>query len=144
MEVSAAVGLVSGLIAIFSFLTGVSSIRGLRRPAGSGSSPAAERHRTRQWVVLGLSAPVFLVSMAVTLGRGLMSGDDTGGTRFLLLLLGAVFLWRYAVRWHASVPWPAFLLGGAVVLGALGWLFGTISAGSSMRVLVMPTPSIDP
>ena len=58
-----------------------------------------------------------------------MNGDDTGGTQFLLLVIGAVLLWRHVAAWHRSTPWPAFLLGATAALGGLGFVFGSVSSG---------------
>jgi len=121
------IGLLSGLLAMFTFLTGTTSARELFRRA-SGRPAARPTSRRRLWLVFVLSAPVFVLSMVATLGRAL-NGDDTGGTQFLLLLIGAVLLLLYSTRWSASMPWSIFLITCLVALGGLGFLMGTMSAG---------------
>jgi hypothetical protein len=128
VDLSDIIGLVSGLIGIFTFLTGFTSARGLAgRPAPGVPAPSGPR-RSRLRLVLGLSIPVFAVSMAVTLGQGL-AGSDTGGAQFLLLVAGAVLLALYALRLHRTVSWPAFLGRAVLALGGLGFLMGSVSRG---------------
>jgi hypothetical protein len=123
------VGLVSGLIAIFTFLTGVTSVRELRRGGRAGGGPpVAEPRRARLRLVLGLSVPVFLVTSIYTLSQGL-AGSDTGGAQFLLLVAGALLLAFYATALRRTVPWAVFAVVCAVALPALGLVMGSISRG---------------
>lgn len=125
--VSDVIGLLSGLLAMFTFLTGTTSARDLILRAGG--QPAVEpTSRRRLWLVFGVSAPVFVLSMVVTLNAGL-DGSDTGGAQFVLLLIGALLLVAYALRWSRSMRWTAFLVTCFVVLGSLGLLMGAISRG---------------
>lgn len=128
-----AVGLASGLLGVFTFLTGITSARQLRSGT-AGRLIISARRRFRLWLVLGLSVPVFLVSMSITWARG-MNGDDTGGTQFLLLLIGAAALSYYVVRLRAWLPWLAFFSACTLALGGLGLLFGSISAGEEAEGL---------
>lgn len=127
MMISDLIGLLSGLLAVFTFLTGTTSARELVRRA-TGRPADRSTSRRRAWLVLAVSAPVFVLSMVVTLSAG-MNGSDTGGTQFLLLLIGAVLLLIYAIRWSASMGWTAFLVTCLAVLGGLGYLMGSVSVG---------------
>lgn len=135
MDTSDVIGLVSGLLAIFTFLTGITSIRDLAQVRTGSSSPANRAHQTRSRLVLALSIPVFAVSMVITLTQGL-AGSDTGGAQFLLLAAGAILLLVYAVslrhRWH----WAAFFVTSVVVLGVLGFVMGTVSRGEEAESML--------
>lgn len=121
------IGLLSGLLAVFTFLTGTTSARELLRRAG-GRAPGRPTSDRRPQLVLGVSAPVFVLSMVVTLALGL-NGSDVAGTQFVLLVIGAVLLFGYALRWSRSMPWTAFLVTCVVALGSLGLMMGTLSMG---------------
>jgi hypothetical protein len=125
---SEVVGTVSGLLAVFTFLTGAGSIRELRLLRTAAESPATARRRSRLRWVVWLSAPVFAVSLVVTWTQG-QHGSDTGGARFLLLLAGGLLLVLYATVLRHSVSWGAFLVLCVAGLGGLGLLFGSISGG---------------
>lgn len=122
------VGVVSGLIAIFTFLTGATSARELRRPSSTGQGPLSPQRRSRLRLILWLSVPIFIISLVTTLSQGLQ-GSDTGGTQFLLLIGGAILLWLYATVLRQSISSALFLVTCVVVLGGLGLLFGAISVG---------------
>lgn len=128
MDFPKIVGVVSGLIAIFTFLTGVTSARELRTSGSTGQGPRSPQRRSRLRLILWLSVPVFIISLVITLSQGLQ-GSDTGGTQFLLLLGGAILLRLYATVLRQSMSSALFLVTCVVVLGGLGLLFGTISAG---------------
>jgi hypothetical protein len=139
MDASSLVGTLSGLLAIFTFLTGVTSVKDLRRPArlpasrsrvpGSRSrQPDEGAQRSRSLVVLAISAPVFVIALVITLTRGL-GGSDTGGAQFLLLVAGAALLLLYATTLQASMAWPRFFVICVVGLGVIGFLMGSVSRG---------------
>jgi hypothetical protein len=139
MDTSSLVGTLSGLLAIFTFLTGVTSVKDLRRPArlpasrsrlpGSRSrQPDEGAQRSRSLVVLAISAPVFVIALVITLTKGL-AGSDTGGAQFLLLVAGAVLLLLYATTLRASMAWPRFFGLCVVGLGVIGFLMGSVSRG---------------
>jgi hypothetical protein len=139
MDTSSLVGTLSGLLAIFTFLTGVTSVKDLRRPArlpasrsrlpGSRSrQPDEGAQRSRSLVVLAISAPVFVIALVITLTRGL-GGSDTGGAQFLLLVAGAALLLLYATTLQASMAWPRFFAICVVGLGVIGFLMGSVSRG---------------
>jgi hypothetical protein len=139
MDTSSLVGTLSGLLAIFTFLTGVTSAQDLRRPArlpasrsrvpGSRSrQPDEGAQRSRSLVVLAISAPVFVIALVITLTRGL-GGSDTGGAQFLLLAAGAALLLLYATTLQASMAWPRLFVICVVGLGVIGFLTGSVSRG---------------
>ena len=142
------IGLVSGLLAIFTFTTGATSIGELRRrtarrnatgqrggAAGDETVGGVSDRRSRPRLVLFLSVPVFLVSLVVTLSAGL-NGSDTGGAQFVLLLEGAALLLLYATRLRRRLPWGSFLTLCMGILGASGWVMGTISRGEQVAGLL--------
>lgn len=139
------VGLLSGLLAIFSFSTGITSVGQLRRASGreggadirksSGASGAGGPERRRARIILWVSVPVFVVSLAVTLTAGL-GGSDTGGAQFVLLVEGAALLLVYAQRMRRRMPWSRFLALCIVVIGASGLLMGVMSRGEEVEGLV--------
>jgi lysylphosphatidylglycerol synthetase-like protein (DUF2156 family) len=140
MDASSLVGTLSGLLAIFTFLTGVTSVKDLRRsarlPASRSRLPGSRSRqpddegaqRSRSLVVLAVSAPVFVIALIITLTRGL-GGSDTGGAQFLLLVAGAVLLLLYATTLQASMAWPRFFAICVVGLGVIGFLMGSVSRG---------------
>ncbi|MGQ0775325.1 MAG: hypothetical protein ACT4NY_13025 [Pseudonocardiales bacterium] len=128
MDYREIVGVVSGLISIFVFLTGVTSARELRKPSITGEGSVSPQRRSGLRLILWLSVPVFIMSLVITLSSGLQ-GSDTGGTQFLLLIGGAILLRLYATVLRQSLSVALFLVTCVVVLGGLGLLFGTISAG---------------
>jgi hypothetical protein len=144
MDASSLVGTLSGLIAIFSFVTGVTSIKDLHRPSPPSTSRArsatrraqdATRSRSTEGVqhsrslrVLAISAPIFFVALIITLMQGL-GGSDTGGAQFLLLIVGAALLLLYATALHSSMSWPRFFAICVAGLGVIGFLMGSASRG---------------
>lgn len=130
-ELGSFVGIISGLIAIFSFITGVNSLAAIRRVRRSaqGASPGATRPAMRK-LLLALS--VFVVSIAITAAMGL-AGSDTGGIMCLLLILCLLTVvslhWLPACRRISLSTWgPITGIGFA----AIGLLLGSISSGEEV------------
>lgn len=146
MSILDIVGLLSGLLAIFSFSTGVTSVGQLRRasaresdseartPAGVSSAASPER-LVRARIMLWVSVPVFVISLVVTLMAGL-GGSDTGGAQFVLLVEGAALLLVYAQGMRRRMPWSRFLALCMVVIGASGLLMGVVSRGEEVAGLL--------
>lgn len=140
------VGLLSGLLAIFSFSTGITSVAQLRRASAresdteartaAGASSAGRPERLlRARIILWVSVPVFVISLVVTLTAGL-GGSDTGGAQFVLLLEGAALLLAYAQGMRRRMPWSRFLALCLVIIGASGLLMGVISRGEELEGLL--------
>lgn len=129
------IGLVSGLLAIFSFITGVSSARDLFRRRTNGRKVAPRRVALRPGTVFWVSAPVFVVTMTFTLAAGL-GGSDTGGAQFVLLVVAAILLLAYSTGLNRRLGWTGFLMLCIVVLGASGLLMGVMTRGEELQGLL--------
>jgi hypothetical protein len=73
--------------------------------------------------------------MVVTLTAGL-SGSDTAGAQFLLLVVGAGLLLLYATVLNRKLPWPGFLALCLAILGAGGLFMGIFSRGEEAEGLL--------
>lgn len=124
-------GQVSGLIAIFTFLTGVTSIRELQK-VSSHPTPRGVRQRARSTRLLLASIPIFILSLIFTFSNA-MNGSDTGGSQFILLVVAAILLSLYAARWRKRWAWERFLGVCVLTLGILGYVMGSISRGEEME-----------
>lgn len=120
-------GQLSGLIAIFSFLTGVTSIRELQK-LSSHPTPGGVGQRARSTRLLFASVPIFILSLVFTFSSA-MDGSDTGGSQFILLVVAAILLSLYAARWRKRWAWERFLGVCVFVLGGLGYAMGSVSRG---------------
>lgn len=131
-DIGSLVGVISGVISIFTFLTGVNSVRFMRAEAradsGQGPRWAGPRVfvRSRVWIVVVFL--IFLASMAVTLAEGL-AGSDTSGARFLLLLLAGSGLIIFVLRLSRSYSVLSYGLFSIVALTAAGYVIGSVSVG---------------
>lgn len=131
-DIKAIVGLITGVISIFTFLTGVKSLELLKvesRPAAEGAPPPPPRPPVyvRSKALVWLTFLVFLASLAVTLAMGL-SGGDVEGAVFVMLLLGGIAVIVYVLRFRHVAP-LAFGAGATVALGAVGFMLGSVSRG---------------
>jgi hypothetical protein len=122
------IGIVSGLIGIFSFVTGIQSVAQLRtaRQRGSDSHPGLPRSAARRLLVVG---PLFGVSIVVTAAVGLL-GSDTGG--ILCLLLTACLVAVVGFHWLAIdrlLPLNVYGIVATCGIAGLGLLAGTIGRG---------------
>ena len=127
-ELGSIVGIISGLIAIFSFATGINSLTAIRRlrRAPDGSAPAESRPVIRRFLV---ALPLFVVSIAVTAAMGL-SGSDTGGIMCLLLILCLLVVLSF--HWLGIGRVLALRVYGPIsttAIAGMGLLFGSISRG---------------
>lgn len=127
-DLGSVVGIISGLIAIFTFATGINSIAELRilDRTHKGASTSDAKFVRRKLMVVG---PLFGVSIAVTAAMGL-SGSDTGGILSLLLII--CLLAVLAFDWlgiSRIVPITAYGVISALIIAGLGFLFGIISTG---------------
>lgn len=138
-SINAVIGLVSGLIAIYSFVTGVTALPELRRSSAQqvqnrAAAPRWTRRRLRiRLLVIG---PVFAVSLVATLLMGL-SGDDAGGIMFLLLALAGLIVLGYRGLFSQLVSTSVVAAGSVVGLPLLGFVFGTIARGEAGAGFVM-------
>ena len=124
----ALVGLISGLISIFTFLTGVTSLADQRSaPTNSPARPMRRVHVPRGPLTWLLWA-AFAASLAVTLAAGL-SGDDSMGVVFLLLVLGAVCAAVLTYTRLGERDWAIPSLVIVAGMAAAGFAMGTISRG---------------
>jgi len=124
----ALVGLISGLISIFTFLTGVTSLADQRSAPVSGPGrPARRVHVPRGPFTLLLWA-AFAASLAVTMAAGL-SGDDSMGIVFLLLVLGALCAAVLTYTRLGDREWALSSLIIVAGMAAAGFAMGVISRG---------------
>jgi len=134
-QVASIIGMISGLIAIFSFMTGMTSLPKLNRqprPSGGGSSLSPSHPRGRFLI----SIPVFVVSLIITALLG-MNGSDSGGIMFFLLVLAAISSFVYVFALHRSVSQVIFALLNIVGLTVVGFAFGSISRGEEATGIIM-------
>jgi hypothetical protein len=133
--VESIVGTITGLISIFTFITGFNSLAELRKQQRF----ATHQHRRSSRVLvrrLMVVVPVFAVSIFITASMGL-AGSDTGGIVSLLLLssllvsLGSKWL---GLSGDSSVR--VFGVAACIGITLLGFLFGTISRGEEVFGLV--------
>jgi hypothetical protein len=132
-DIGAIVGVITGLISIFTFLTGVSSLQVLRSESrsvqGEKLNPSPRpRVFVRSRVLVWLTFAVFVASLAVTLAMGL-SGGDVEGAIFVLLLMGGIGVTVYVLRFRHMISPLSFGAVSTLVLGGAGFAFGSISRG---------------
>lgn len=132
-DIGAIIGIVTGLISIFTFLTGASSLQLLRAESrvtdGTKQAPPPRpRVYVRSRELVWLMFAVFVASLGATLKLGL-SGGDVEGAVFVLLLLGGVGVIAYVLRFRHSVSPILFGLVGTLGLGGVGFALGTVSRG---------------
>lgn len=130
-DLGALVGLVSGLISIFTFFTGVNSLRVIRAEANTaGAEPqwSGPRVYVRSRLLVGLVFAVFLGSLGVTLTMGL-AGGDVAGALFVLLLFAGVSVTVFVLRFAYTVSPLSFGITSTAFLTAAGFAIGTISRG---------------
>ncbi len=122
------VGTITGLISIFTFITGFNSLAELRKQQTS----ATHRHGRSSRVLvrrLMVVVPVFAISIFITASMGL-AGSDTGGIVSLLLL--SSLLVSLGFQWLGLRGDPSARVFGMVAcigITLLGFLFGAISRG---------------
>jgi hypothetical protein len=127
-DIGSIVGIISGLIAIFTFATGINSIAELRildRERKGASTPEVKLVRHKLMVVV----PLFGVSIAVTAVMG-FSGSDAGGIISLLLIISLLAVLTF--HWlgiNRIVPVTAYGVITVLTITGIGFLFGTISRG---------------
>lgn|SRR5215213_5246406 len=141
-QIASIIGMISGLIAIYSFVTGVKTLPELRaqsrqqRDGGSTSAPSQAR-QTHSKSPFAPSQPrrrflisilVSVVSLIVAAIFGLM-GSDSAGIMFFLLLLAAVDSLVYVFTLQRFVPHVAFALLNIGGLAILGYALGSFSIG---------------
>lgn len=132
-DIGAVVGIITGLISIFTFLTGASSLQLLRREARSAEGetskpPARPRVYVRSRFMVWLMFAVFAASLAVTLAMGL-SGGDVEGAVFVLLLLGGAGVIAFVLRFRHTISALSFGLASTLVLAGVGFALGSVSRG---------------
>ncbi|MEE9522396.1 MAG: hypothetical protein V3W05_06290 [candidate division NC10 bacterium] len=134
-QIVSIIGMISGLIAIYSFVTGVTALPQLGKlPAQPMGEVAVATEPSRKRLLF--LVPLFLVSLGITLVSGLR-GSDTGGIMFILLLLTGVSLLLYFFWLHRTISQMTFSFASVVALGSLGLLFGSISRGEEGAGLIM-------
>lgn len=126
-EISGIVGIVSGLIAIFTFATGINSLSELRTSGKSkeARAVASAKPTLLRLVLLGL---VFAVSITVTASMGL-SGSDTGGIACLLLIISATAVLAFQLWLSKVIPLMVYGTAAAIGIAVLGLTFGSVARG---------------
>jgi hypothetical protein len=133
-DIGAIIGIVTGLISMFTFLTGASSLQLLRaesRAAETGQktpSPPRPRVYVRSRALVWLTFAAFIASLAVTLLLGL-SGGDVGGAVFVLLLIGGIGVIGFVLRFRHTISPLSFGAAITVVLAVAGFAMGSVSRG---------------
>lgn len=132
-DIGAIIGIITGLISIFTFLTGASSLQLLRaesRVADGRKQAPLPRPRVyvRSRVLVWLMFAVFVASLGVTLKLGL-SGGDVEGAVFVLLLMGGIGVIAYVLRFRHSISPLLFGVLSTLVLGGVGFALGAVSRG---------------
>lgn len=133
-EIGAIIGIVTGLISIFTFLTGVSSLQLLKAETSTadGGQPVSISQRPRVYVrsrlMVWLMFAAFFASLAVTLSMGL-SGGDVEGAVFILLLIGGAAVIGYVLRFRQTIAPLPFGIASTLILTAAGFGMGSISRG---------------
>jgi len=130
-ELSALVGLLTGLISVFTFVTGINTLE-LWRHLKASDQPTDQRQRKTLGRRLVWLLPLLAVSILVTLAMGL-SGSDSGGIVSLLLLLCLVAVLAYRLLGlHQHLALHTYGLLCAMALAGLGWGFGSVSRGEEL------------
>lgn len=132
-DIGAIVGIITGLISIFTFLTGASSLQLLKAETravtdGQRVPPPRPRVYVRSRAMVWLMFAAFIASLAVTLAMGL-SGGDVEGAVFVLLLIGGAGVIGYVLRFRHRVAPLSFGVASTVVLAAAGFGMGSVSRG---------------
>ncbi|MDA0661347.1 MAG: hypothetical protein O3B08_00730 [Proteobacteria bacterium] len=132
-EIGAVIGIITGLISIFTFVTGASSLQLLRAESRAAEGNAQQpRPRPRVYIrsrlFVWLTFAVFVASLAATLAMGL-SGGDVEGAVFVLLLLGGVGVAAFVLRFRHAISPLAFGVASTLVLGGVGFALGSVSRG---------------
>jgi hypothetical protein len=83
-----------------------------------------------------ISAPVFAITLMITLAQGL-GGSDTGGVQFLLLIVGATLPPVYATALRSSMSWSRFFAICVAGLGVIGFHMGSVSRARRQKA---PSP----
>lgn len=140
-DISSMVGIISGLISIYSFITGTTTLRLLKQKPAHIKKSADERsitteQRSKRRMLVWVTAPIFLVSLMVTLSMGIV-GSDIGGIMFLLLIISGLSAILYVRRFAGRLSWAAYLFINVALLGGLGFIFGSISTGEEVEALQM-------
>lgn len=137
----ALIGAISGIITIYSFVTGVSTLREFRkhqfRNSKSEKRPSIRPfHRSIPRKLIWITLPVFLVSLVVTLSMGL-SGSDLGGITFLLILISGCLLFLFRHFFHVHFSYLAFIAINTFVVGGIGFVFGSIARGEDIEASII-------
>lgn len=132
-DIGAVIGIITGLISIFTFLTGASSLQLLKAEARAADGntqtpPPRPRVFVRSKLLVWVMFAVFVASLAVTLYQGL-SGGDVAGAVFVLLLIGGVGVIAYVLRFRHIVSPVSFGVIATLGLAGAGFAFGSISRG---------------
>ncbi|MEZ6133403.1 MAG: hypothetical protein R3C53_00700 [Pirellulaceae bacterium] len=128
------VGILAGLVAIFTFTTGINSVSQLRKVDYKTQSTLPSLSSPRKPILrrLFLIVPVFVASIAVTAGVGL-AGSDRGGIVCLLLIAAALGVFGY--NWLGFSRLASLKVYGplmAMAFTGLGLVLGTISRGEEL------------
>lgn len=132
-DIGAIIGIITGLISIFTFLTGASSLQLLKAEARAADGikqtpPPRPRVYVRSRMLVWVMFAVFVATLAATLHQGL-SGGDVAGAVFVLLLIGGVGVIAYVLRFRHMVSPVSF--GAIAILGlaGAGFALGSVSRG---------------
>lgn len=132
-DIGAVIGIVTGLISIFTFLTGATSLQLLRAESRATDGdkqkpPPRPRVYVRSKVLVWLTFAIFIASLGITLKMGL-SGGDVEGAVFVLLLMGGAGVIAFVLRFRHTVSPLLFGVVGTLVLGGVGFALGSVSRG---------------
>ena len=132
-DIGAIIGIITGLISIFTFLTGASSLQLLKAEARAADGniqtpPPRPRVYVRSKLLVWVMFAVFVASLAITLHQGL-SGGDVEGAVFVLLLMGGVGVIAYVLRFRHRVSPVSFGVIAILGLAGAGFALGSVSRG---------------
>lgn len=139
-DIGAVIGIITGLISIFTFLTGASSLQLLRAESrarggdidgGGKKPPPRPRFYVRSKVLVWVTFAVFVASLGITLKMGL-SGGDVEGAVFLLLLIGGAGVIAFVLRFRHTISPLSFGVVSTLVLVGVGFGLGSVSRGEEL------------
>lgn len=133
-NISSLIGMISGLIAIYSFVTGTTSLKSVTKTPDKTRGNEPKRIDSPKpfpyWIFL------FIPSLIITLVMGL-AGDDASGIMFFLLLISSISIILYSKNLPQYLSRSSFILVNVILLAILGYFFGAISRGEEEIGLIM-------
>lgn len=131
------IGIISGLIAIYSLLIIGFNMPELQPFLREREIPVPKEAEPRESsTAFWLFGSLFLLSLAITFISG-WSGSDTSGIMFVLLLLAGISSALSFTALPASIPRVAFSLLNMMGLSSIGLFLGSITRGEEGEGLLM-------